>query len=177
MPISDEFKARLHHGSREISQVHQHLAAVLDRVQILVDDIQLYNDRTDLVDPTIDTLNRHIHALAGEINRVYALGNDLHLRLENSQLKRDLAALQEAIKSTEEQAQRMGSLERFNQMLRSKLNEMKEMYENAIIEVADLKEKNTTLYNMAGKHYRGLKLSLDGTDYLQLSMLLPKPRL
>ena len=177
MPISDELKARLHHSSHEIGQVHQHLAAVLDRVQMVVDDIHLCNDRTDLIDPAIDTLNRHIHALTEEMNRVYALGNDLHLRLENSQLKRDLAALQEAIKSIEEQAQRMGSLERFNQMLKSKLNEMKDMYENAIIEVADLKEKNTTLYNMAGKHHRRLKLSLDDTDYLQLSMLLPKPKL
>lgn len=177
MPISDELKARLHHGSHEIGQVQQHLAAVLDRVQMVVDDIQLCNDRPDLVDPAVDTLNRQIHGLTEEMNRVYALGNDLHLRHENSQLKRDLAALQEAIKSNEEQTQRMGILERFNQMLKSKLNEMKEMYENAIIEVADLKAKNKTLYNMAGKYHIGLKLSLDGSDYLQLSMLLPKPRL
>ena len=81
----------MHHGDHEIGQVHQHLAAVLDRVQMVVDDIQLYNDRTDLVDPAIDTLNRQIHALTEEMNRVYALGK--------------------------EQAQRMGSLERFNQML------------------------------------------------------------
>ena len=180
MRISDELKARLHHGSHEISQVQQLLAAALDHVQTLVDDIQLCNDRADLVDPAFDTLNRQIHALTEEMNRVYALrsnGSDLHLRLENSQLKRDLAALQQAVKSNEELAQHMGSLERFNQMLKSKLNEMKEMYENAIIEVADLKEKNKNLYNMAGKHHRGLKLSLDGTDDLQLSMLLPKPRL
>ena len=180
MPISDELKARLHHGSHEIGQVQQLLAAALDHVQTVVDDIQLCNDRADLVDPAFDTLNRQIHALTEEIKRVSALRSnegDLHLRLENSKLKRDLAALQEAIKSDEELAQHIGSLERFNQMLKSKLNEMKEMYESAIIEVADLKEKNKTLYNMAGKRYRGLKLSLDETDELQLLMLLPKPRL
>ena len=180
MRISDELKARLHHGSHEIGQVQQLLAAALDRVQTVVDDIQLCNDRADLVDPTFDTLNRQIHALTEEMNRVYALRDnesDLHLRLENSALRRDLAALQEAVESNEELAQRVGSLERFSQMLKSKLKEMKEMYESAIIEVADLKEKNKTLYDMAGKHHRGLKLSLDGTDDLQLSMLLPKPPL
>ena len=180
MWISDELKARLHHGSHEIGQVQQLLAAALDHVQTVVDDIQLCNDRADLVDPTFDTLDHQIHALTEEMNRVYALrGNegDLHLRLENSKLKRDLAALQQAVKSNEELAQRMGSLERFNQMLKSRLNEMKEMYESAIIEVADLKEKNKNLYNMAGKHHRSLKLFLGGTDDLQLSMLLPKPRL
>ena len=177
MRISDELKARLYHGSHEISQVQQLLATALDHVQTVVDDIQLCNDRADLVDPAFDTLNRQIYALTEEMNRVYALrGNegDLHLRHENSKLRRELAALQQAVESNNELAQRMGSVERFNQMLKSKLNEMKEMYENAIIEVADLKDRNKTLFNMAGKHYKALMLSLDDTDDLQLSTLLPK---
>ena len=180
MRISDELKARLHHGSHEIGQVQQLLASALDHVQMVVDDIQQCNDRVDLIDPSFHALNRQIHALTEEMNRVYALRNnenDVHLRLENSQLRRDLAALQEVVKSDEELAQHMGSLERFNQMLKSKLNEMKEMYENAIIEIADLKEKNKTLYKMAGKHHRDLKLCPYSTDDLQLSTLLPKPKL
>ena len=157
MRISDELKARLHHGSHEIGQVKQLLAAALDHVQTVVDDIQRCHDHADLVDPAIDTLNRQFHALTEEMNRVYALRSpegNLHLQYENSKLRRDLASLQQVVKSNEELVQRMGNLERFNQMLKSKLNQMKEMYENAIIEVADLKDRNKTLHNMAGKRYK-----------------------
>ena len=161
MRICDELKARLHHSSHEIGQLQQLLSTVVDHVQTVVDDVQQCSDRADLIDPAFNTLNRQIHALTEEMNRVYALRNnenDVHLRLENSQLRKELAALQEVVKSNEELTQHLGSLERFNQMLKSKLNEMKEMYENAIIEVADLKEKNKNLYNMAGKYHRGLEL-------------------
>ena len=180
MRISDELKARLHQSSHEIGHVQKLLGSVIDHVQGIADDIHLCNDRVDLINPAFDTLNRQIHALTEEMNRVYALRSnesELHLQSENSKLRRDLEALQQAVNSNEELTQRLESLERFNQMLKSKLNEIKEMYENAIIEVAELKEKNKTFYAMAGKYHRGLKLSLDGTNNPQLSMLLPNPQL
>lgn len=157
MRISDELKAHLYHGAQELRQSQQMLATVSDRLQTTFDEIQVCNGRADLIDPAIDTLNRQIHTLNEEMDRVYALRNDesdSYLKQENAQLKRDLAAVQQAlrleveqhqahltdsVKSNEELAQRVQSLEQFNSLLISKINEMREKYESAIIEVTDLK--------------------------------------
>lgn len=198
MQTSDGIKAHLHHGSHELAQVQQlvatiqHLVATAsDHIKTTYDEIQVCSDRADLIDPAISALTHQIHALTEEMDRVYSLRNDeidLYLRQENNNLKKEIAALQQAltcereehqarlaasVKSNEELVQRNGSLERFCQMLKSKLNEMKEMYESAIIDVAELKATNKTLQNTPGKYYRGRKPSLDSTDQLQLSMSLP----
>lgn len=191
MQISDEIKARLNHGARELSQALQLLATVTDRIHTAFDETQACSDCAGLIDPAIDTLNHHIHTLTEEMDRVYSLRNDesdLYLRQENAKLKRDIAALQQALrremeehqaylvastKSNDELVQRAEGLERFNQLLKSRLNEMKEKYESAIIEVADLKEMKKTLQNASGKYHRGLTPSLDSTDDLQRSTSLP----
>ena len=198
MQTSDEIKARLHHGSHELAQVQQlvatiqHLVATAsDHIKTIYDEIQVCSDRADLIDPAISALTDQIHALTEEMDRVYSLRNDesdLYLRQENNKLKREIAALQQAltrereehqarlaasVKSNEELVQRNGSLERFCQMLKSKLNELKEMYESAIIDVAELRATNKTLQNTPGKYHWGRERSLDSTDQLQLSMSLP----
>ena len=157
MQISDEIKARLHHGAHELRQSLQLLATLSDRTRAAFDEIQVCNDRADLIDPAIDTLNQQIHTLNTEVDRVYALRNDesdSHLKQENVQLKRDLEAVQQAlrleveqhqahltdsVKSRDELIQRVQSLEQFNSLLISKINEMREKYESAIIEVTELK--------------------------------------
>lgn len=179
MQTSDELKARLHHGSHELAQVQQlvatiqHLVATAsDHIKTTYDEIQVCSDRADLIDPAISALTDQIHALAEEMDRVYSLRNnesDLYLRQEINKLKREIAALQQAltrereehqarlaasVKSNEELVQRNGNLERFCQMLKSKLSELKEMYESAIIDVAELKATNKTLQNTLGKFHR-----------------------
>ena len=174
MQMSDELKARLQHGAHELRQSLQLLATVSDRTQTAFDEIQVCNDRADLIDPAIDTLNQKIHTLNEEVDRVYALSNtksDSYLKQENVQLKRDLEAVQQAlrleveqrqahltdsVKSREELIQRVQSLEQFNSLLISKINEMREKYESAIIEVSEL--KSTT-----GKYHRGHSPSLYST--------------
>lgn len=180
MQTSDEIKARLHHGSHELTEVQQlvatiqHLVATAsDRIKTAYDDMQVCSDRTDLIDPAFIALTHQIHALTKEMDRVYSLRNDesdLYVRQESNKLKREIAALQQALtrereehqarlaaslKSNEELVQRNGSLERFCQMLKSKLNELREMYESAIIDVAELKAANKTLQNTPGKYHRG----------------------
>ena len=195
MRTSDELKARLPHSTHEIAQLQQMIATASDQAQTTYNEVQLCKDRVGLLDAAFNALNHQNHALVKEMDRVYALRNDesdLYLRHENSKLKRDLAALQQAlqqgrdeqqaqlanaVQSNEELAQRMESVERFNKLLISKLNEMKEMYESAIIEVTDLKAKNKTLHNISGKCHIGHKLSLGSTDDLQLSMSLQIPPL
>ena len=191
MRISDEIKARLNYGVRELSQTLQLLATVTEHIQTAFDETQVCSDRAGLIDPAIDALNHQVQTLTEEMDRVYSLRNDesdLYLRQENTKLKRDFAALQQALrhelekhrtyivastKSNEELVQRIGNLERFNQLLKSRLNEMKDKYESAIIEIADLKDMNNTLQNASGKYRRGQTPSLDSTDDLQHSMSLP----
>lgn len=74
------------------------------------------------------------------------------------------ARLTEMVKAYEELTQHIGSLERFNDLLKSKTNEMKEQYESTIIENVDLRDVNTglkdtvrTLQNTPGKSHNGLK--------------------
>lgn len=158
MRTSDEIKARLHHGSQELRQALQLLTTSSDHIQTAFDEIQVCQARADLIDPAIDALSGQIHTLTEDMDRVYSLRNDesdLYLRQENKHLKRDLAALQQALrhemeqhralltdsaKSNEELMQRVRNLERFTELLKSKLNEMKEQYETAIIDNADLRE-------------------------------------
>ncbi len=166
MQMSDELKARLHHGAHELRQSLQLLASVSDRTQTAIDEIQVCNDRADLIDPAIDTLRQKIHTLNEEVERVYALSNDksdAYLKQENVQLKRNLEAVQQALrleveqrqahltdsaKSHEELVQHVQSLEEFNSLLISKINEMREKYESAIIEVTELK-------STPGKYHKG----------------------
>lgn len=195
MRTSDQIKAGLHHGAYELHQIQQLTATISDRIQTVLDDIQVCNDGASLIDPTIDTLNRQIHTLNEEMDRVYALRNDevdSYVRQENAQLKRDLAALQEAlrlekekhqahltdsIKSTKELTQRVKSLERFNELLKSKLNGMREQYESAIIDVVDLKDTVKSLQSTPGKCHRAYNSSLHNANDLQLSVSLPTLRL
>ena len=195
MRTSDEIKARLHHGSHELAQAQQLLATGLDHIQTAYDEIQVCNDRADLIDSANSALNHRIHALTEEMDRVFALRNDesdIYLRQENSKLKRESSVLQQAVtrqreeqqarlagsvKAYEELLQRNGNLERFNQLLISRINEMKENYENAIIENTELKDTKKALQNTPGKYHRGRKLSLYSADYLKLSMSWPTPPL
>ena len=176
MRTSDEIKARLRHGTHELLQAQQPLATVSnrilellqaqqllatvsDRIQTATDEIKVCNDRADLIDPTIDALHRQLHNLTEEMDRVYALRNDDSdeaLKLEISQLKKQVTNLQQALRVQERQyqaqldesaksnellVQRVQSLERFNNLLKVNINDMKERYETAIIDVAD--QKNT----------------------------------
>lgn len=131
------------------------------------------SDGVKLIDPTIDALHRQIRNLQEEMDRVYALRDsetDSHLRQENAQLKRDLAAVQHALrremdahhahrtdsfKSNEELKQRVRSLEQFNDLLKSKLNEMKQQYETSIIDNVDLRDTIKTMQNKPGKNSLG----------------------
>lgn len=175
MQTSDEIKARLHHSSHELRQTQQLLATVADRVQTAYDEIQVCSSRADLIDPTIDKLNCQINAMREDMDRLFALRNndaDQYLRQENAQLKKDVAALQQtlrlergqhqahlsdAVKSNEELNHRIQDLEQFNSLLKSKINEMKEKYEDAIIDIADMKGKKDTLQNNPRKHHKWLQ--------------------
>lgn len=186
MQTSEELRAHLQHGAHEIRQIKQLLATALDRAQTTSDEIHMCSDRVKLIDPTIDALNREIHRLTAEMDRVYALrdddgtdnGADSYLRRSNAQLRIDLAALQKALQREKEQhqadltesadynkelKQRVQSLERFNELLKFKINEMKEKYESAIIDNVDLRDTNSnqaatikTLQNTPGKHHNKL---------------------
>ena len=163
MQTTNEIRARLNHGAHEILQTQELLATVTDRLQIVLDQIRLCNSRTELIEPTIDTLKHQIHTLNEEMDRVYALRNnesDLYLRQENVRLKKDIVAshqalrremeegqtrITELVKSNENLRQRVGSLERLNDVLKSKTNEMKEQYESAIIDNVDLRDANADL--------------------------------
>lgn len=180
MRTSNEIRARLHHGTQELGEALQLVAASSNRIQIALDEIQTCYSRADLIDPAIDALNHQVQTLNEEMDRVYSLRNnenDLYLRQENKKLKRDLAAVQQALrremaehqahltdslKSNEELYQRVQSFEKFNNLLKSKINEMKHNYESAIIDNADLRDTNAglkdtvkSLQNTPGKHHKG----------------------
>ena len=186
MQTSEELRAHLQHGAHEIHQIKQILNTALDRAQTTSDEIQICSDRVKLIDPTIDALNREVHRLTTEMDRVYALrdddgtdnGADSYLRRLNAQLRIDLAALQKSLQREKEQhqadlttavesnkglKQRVQSLEQFNELLKFKINEMKEKYESAIIDNVDLRDTNAnqavtikTLQNTPGKHHTEL---------------------
>ena len=180
MRTSDEIRARLHHGTQELHEALRLVAASSDRIQTALDEIQTCYSRADLIDPAINALNHQIQTLSEDMDRVYSLRNnenDLYLRQENNKLKRDIAAVQQAlrremaehqahltesVKSNEELNQRIHNLEQFNNLLKTKINEMKEKYESAIIDNADLRDTNAglkdtvkSLQNTPGKHHKG----------------------
>ena len=143
MQASDEVKARLHHITHELRQTQQLLAAAADHTQTASDDIQVCNDL--------------VPGLTEEMDRVYALRGDetyLGLRQENAKLRRDFAVLQHDYHQEKQ----------FSQLLQSGIKEVQEKYENAIIEVADLKDEIKTLRNTPGKHHIGLMPSVERTD-------------
>ncbi|KAF6234815.1 hypothetical protein HO173_007035 [Letharia columbiana] len=155
MRMSDEIQARLNHSVHELCEVQQLLATASDRVQTAFDAIQVCNARAEEIDPTINGLNRQIHALNEDMDRVFALRNDesgSYLIQENAQLKRDVTALQTAlrceigqhqaqltdsVKPDQELVQRVQSLEQFITQLKTRINEMREQYESAIIDNVD----------------------------------------
>ena len=169
MSTSGQIIARLSHQAYELHQCQQLIATLSDRVQTVLDEIQVCTDHASLIDPAVDTLNQQIQSLTEDMDRVYALRNDEHdsqLREENSRQKRDLAFLHETIrrdkeqheahvndlsKSNEELTRRVEELEKFNDLLRSRTNEMREEYESAIIDVVDLKNTVKTLQSTPGK--------------------------
>ena len=195
MRISDEIKARLHHGAHELHQALQLLATSSDHIQTAFDEIQVCQNRADVIDPAIDALRLQIHTLTEDMDRLYSLRNnesDLYLKQENKQLKKDLAALQQALhrekeqhqahltdsaRSNEELMQRIRNLERFGDLLKSKINEMKEQYENAIIDNADLRDTISGSQGNPGEYHTGLQLLFHITDGFQLSTCLSKLRL
>ena len=169
MHTSDEIKARLHHGAYELRQALQLLATASDHIQTASDGIQVCIDRADLIEPAINELKHQIQSLVKETSEVYSLRNDesdLYLRQENAQLKKDLATLQKAlcdemeerqarlpglVKSNEELVQHIEGLEPFTRLLKLRINEMKEKYESAVTEIAELKSTNRTLQGIIGK--------------------------
>lgn len=175
MRTSDEIKARLHHGAQELRQALQLLATSSDQIQTAFDEIQVCHNRADLIDPAIDALSLQIHTLTEDMDRVYSLRNDesdLYLRQENKHLKRDLAALQQALRremeqhqahlndaarSNEELMQRIRNLERFGDLLKSKINEMKEQYETAIIDNAELRDTINGSQGNPGEYHKWLQ--------------------
>ena len=182
MQTSEEIKRRLNHGAHELHQVLQLLATVPDRIHTASDEIQVCNDRADLIDPTINALNHEIKTLKEEMTRVYSSRNsesDMHLKQENAQLKRELAARQQALRDEADKhqahlaesvrsdaviVQRIQNLERFVTLLETKINEMKEQYDSAIIDNIDLRDtnaglKNTvqTLQSTSGSHHSELQ--------------------
>lgn len=184
MRTSEEIKARLQHGAQQIREVLQLLAASSDCIQTTFEEIRVCHDRANLIDPVISELSHQIQTLTEDMDRVYSLRNDesdLYLKQENKNLKRELAALQQAlrheteehqahltnsVKSNEELVQRIQSLERFNHLLKTKINEMKEQYDGAIIDLADqrdtiacLRVTVKSLQSTPGKHHRGINLS------------------
>ncbi|KAM0799491.1 hypothetical protein BDR22DRAFT_890382 [Usnea florida] len=162
-PMSGQIIARLRHQAYELHQCQQLIATVSDRVQTVLDDIQVCTDHASLIDPAVDTLNQRIQTLTEDMDRVYALRNDEHdsyLREENSRQKRDIAFLHESIRQAKEQheahvndlsesnkelTQRVEELAKFNDLLRSRTNEMRQEYESAIIDNVDLKNTVKTL--------------------------------
>lgn len=198
MRMSDEIQARLNHSVHELCEVQQLLATASDRVQTAFDAIQVCNARAEEIDPTINGLNRQIHALNEDMDRVFALRNDesgSYLIQENAQLKRDVTALQTALRSEigqhqaqltdsvkpdQELVQRVQSLEQFITQLKTRINEMREQYESAIIDNVDQRhtiaaqaDTIKALQGTPGKYYRGYSPFLHEADDLQLSMLLP----
>ncbi len=182
MQTSEEIKRRLNYGAHELRQILQVLATVSDRIQTTSDEIQVCNDRADLIDPTIDALKLQIQTLNEDMDRVYSLRineSDIYLKQENAQLKKELAALQQAlsdeadqhqahlaesVKSNAELVQRIQSLDRFNTLLKTKINEMKEQYDSAIIDNVDLRDTNAglqgtvqTLQSTSGNHHSELQ--------------------
>ena len=182
MLMSDQITARLRHQAYELHQCQHLIATVLDRVQTVLDEIQVCSDHASLIDPAINTLNHQIHTLTEEMDRVYALRNDEHdsyLRQENSQQKRDLAFLHETIRHAKEQHEahvndlsesnkeltgRVERLEKFNDLLKSRTNEMKKQYECAIIDNVDLKDTVKTLQSTPGKYHQSYQLFGHATD-------------
>lgn len=203
MRTSDEIKVRLNRGIYELRQAQQSLGTVQGRIQTVVNEIQVQSDRADLIDPAIDALNRQIFTLNEDMDRVYSLRNDesdLYLKQENAKLKSDIAELKRAhrreveqlqaqlansTKSNEELIHRAQSVERFNDLLKTKINEMKQQYENAIIDNVDLRDTNAdlqdtvvSLQSTPGKFLKCYSSFLDSTDDLQPSMslrILPIP--
>ena len=76
MQTSNEMEAHLYHGTLELSEVEQLLATALDHIQTTADEIRVCHDRADLIDPTIDALNREIHDLTEEMDKVHASCNN-----------------------------------------------------------------------------------------------------
>ena len=171
-PISGQIIVRLQHQAYELHQCQQLIATVSDRVQTVIDEIQVCSDHASLIDPAVNTLNHQIQTLTEEMDRVYALRNDEHdsyLREENSRQKRDLAFLHETIrrakeqhkahvndlsKSNKELTRRVEQLEKFNDLLKSRTNEMRKDYESAIIDNVDLKNTVKDLQSTPGKYHK-----------------------
>ena len=190
MQTSKEMKNHLNHGALELCEIEQLLATALDRVQTAADEIRMCHDRADLVDSTVDALNREILTVNEEMDRVNSLRNnesDLYLRQENAHLKRDIAAMQQAlrremeehkaqltesVKSNEDLTRRIRKLEHFNELLKVRINEMKEKYESAIIDNLDLRDTVKSLQNTPGKHPPSSSPSLLPFNAFQLSTLL-----
>ena len=183
MQTSEEIKHRLNHGAHELHQVLQLLATLPGRIQTASNEIQVCNDRAELIGPTINALNHEIKTLKEEMTRVYSSSrnseSNMHLKQENAQLKRELAALQqtlrdevgqhqarlaESVRSDAAHVQRIQSLERFDTLLKTKINEMKEQHDSAIIDNTNLRDtiaglKNTvqTLQSTSGDHHSELQ--------------------
>ena len=190
MRTSDEIKTRLNHVAHELRYTLQSIATASDRVQTALDEVQVCNDRALFIDPTIDALNHQISTLTEEMDRVCSLRNDesdLYLRQENAKLKRDIGALQQALRREKEEhqadraeaarshdtlVQHIENLERFNGTLKKRVAEMKELYETAIIDNVDLKDAILSLQSTPGKIHRSFNLSLHNTDGRQQS---PRP--
>ena len=181
-PMSGQIIARLRHQAYELHQCQQLIATVSDRVQTVLDDIQVCTDHASLIDPAVDTLNQQIQTLTRDMDRVYALRNDehdSHLREENSRQKRDLLFLHETIRQAKEQheahvndlsesnkelTERVEKLEKFNDLLRSRTNEMRQEYESAIIDNVDLKNTVKTLQSTPGKCHKSYQICGDAAD-------------
>ena len=182
MPLSDQIIARLRHQAHELHQCQHLIATVSDRVQTVLDEIQVCSDHASLIDPAVNTLVHRIQTLTEEMDRVYALRNDEHdsnLREENSRQKRDLAFLHETIrhakeqheahvndlsKSNKELSRRVERLEKFNGLLKSRTNEMRQQYEVAIIDNVDLKDTVKTLQSTPGKYHKSYQICGDAAD-------------
>ena len=182
MPISGQIIVRLQHQAYELHQCQQLIAAVSDRVQTVLDEIRICSDHASLIDPAVNTLNHQIQTLTEEMDRVYALRNDEHdsyLREENSRLKRDLAFLHETFRRAKEQheaqikdlsrsnkelTRRVEQLEKFNDLLKSRTNEMRKDYESAIIDNVDLKNTVKTLQSTPGKYHKSFQICGDAAD-------------
>ena len=191
MQSSEEIKAHLNHVAHELRHTLQSIATASDRVQTALDEVKVCNDRARFIDPTLDALNHQIHTWTEEMDRVYSLRNDeidIYLRQENSKLKRDNIALQQALHREEEQhqahlteavrsndalIQHIRTLERLNDILRKKVAEMKDKCESALIENVELKDTIQSLQSTPGKIQRSFNLSLHCTDDLQQSTVLP----
>ena len=163
MRTSNEIKACLQHDAYELCQVQELSATSSGHVQTATDGIHMSNSHANLIKPTIDAQIRQIHGLSEEIVRVYALRSnesDAHLKNENAQLKQDVVALREALRLETEQHQAhltdFARSERFNTQLKVWLKEMKDKYEDAIIENLDLKDPNKALQSTLRKHRKGL---------------------